>query len=105
MAPRASKLLGFIVALVVAAPVRAEYALIGWNNLGMHCMDADYSVFSILPPYNTIHAQLVDTRTGLVTVCPTVRLPQSSDAGVARNVELTLPYSTNMAAKPTKEQS
>ncbi len=67
MAPRASKLLGFIVALVVAAPVRAEYALIGWNNLGMHCMDADYSVFSILPPYNTIHAQLVDTRTGLVT--------------------------------------
>ena len=25
----------------------------------MHCMDSDYSVFSILPPYNTIEAQLM----------------------------------------------
>lgn len=33
--------------------------LVGWNNLGMHCMDSDFSVFSLLPPYNTIHAQLV----------------------------------------------
>jgi len=33
--------------------------LVGWNNLGMHCMDADFSVFSILPPYNTIDSQLI----------------------------------------------
>jgi uncharacterized repeat protein (TIGR02543 family) len=37
----------------------ATAALLGWNNLGMHCMDSDYSVFSILPPYNTIEAQLI----------------------------------------------
>ena len=37
----------------------ATATLLGWNNLGMHCMDSDYSVFSILPPYNTIEAQLV----------------------------------------------
>ncbi len=37
----------------------ADAALLGWNNLGMHCMDSDYSVFSILPPYNTIEAQLI----------------------------------------------
>src|SRR5512138_2579780 len=37
----------------------ANYALLGWNNLGMHCMDSDYSVFSILPPYNTIEANLI----------------------------------------------
>ena len=30
-----------------------------WNNLGMHCMDSDYSVFTVLPPYNTIEAQLI----------------------------------------------
>ena len=36
----------------------AGYTLVGWNNLGMHCMDADFSVLSLLPPYNTIHAQL-----------------------------------------------
>ena len=33
--------------------------VLGWNNLGMHCMDSDYSVFTILPPYNTIEAQLI----------------------------------------------
>jgi hypothetical protein len=37
----------------------ASSAIVGWNNLGMHCMDSDYSVFSILPPYNTIEGQLI----------------------------------------------
>ena len=37
----------------------ANNQLLGWNNLGMHCMDSDYSVFSILPPYNTIESQLI----------------------------------------------
>jgi hypothetical protein len=37
-----------------------RYALLAWNDLGMHCMDGnDYSVFSILPPFNTLNAQLV----------------------------------------------
>jgi PKD repeat protein len=39
--------------------IAADNQLLGWNNLGMHCMDSDYSVFSILPPYNTIEAQLI----------------------------------------------
>jgi hypothetical protein len=43
----------------------AKYALIAWNDLGMHCMDGkDYSVFSILPPFNNLHAQLVNASTG-----------------------------------------
>ncbi|MDD5295659.1 MAG: Ig-like domain-containing protein [Rhodocyclaceae bacterium] len=41
-----------------------SYALLAWNDLGMHCVDGkDYSVFSILPPYNNLHAQLVNTST------------------------------------------
>ncbi len=40
----------------------AGYKLIGWNDLGMHCYDGkDYSVFAVLPPYNTIHAHLLDS--------------------------------------------
>jgi len=36
------------------------YTLLAWNDLGMHCMDGkDFSVFSILPPYNTMNAQLI----------------------------------------------
>jgi hypothetical protein len=38
-----------------------NYTLLAWNDLGMHCMDGvDFSVFAILPPYNTLHAQLKD---------------------------------------------
>src|SRR5512140_3111436 len=47
-----------IVTISLSAPA-ASAAVLGWNNLGMHCMDSDYSVFSILPPYNTIEAQLI----------------------------------------------
>lgn len=37
-----------------------EYTLLAWNDLGMHCMDGhDFSVFSILPPYNNVNAQLI----------------------------------------------
>ena len=43
-----------------------SFTLVAWNDLGMHCMDADYSVFSILPPYNNLHAQVVDNSTGKV---------------------------------------
>jgi hypothetical protein len=37
-----------------------SYAVTAWSELGMHCMDGkDYSVFAVLPPYNTIHAQVI----------------------------------------------
>jgi hypothetical protein len=37
-----------------------SYTLLAWSELGMHCMDGkDYSIFSVLPPYNTIYAKLL----------------------------------------------
>lgn len=47
---------------VVIGPVAAGgYTLLAWNDLGMHCMDGlDFSIFAILPPYNNLHAQLID---------------------------------------------
>ena len=55
-----------IITLVLPnqAPASTNWTVLGWNNLGMHCMDSDYSVFSILPPYNTINAQLLGSETG-----------------------------------------
>ena len=36
------------------------YTLLAWNDLGMHCFDgSDFSVFSILPPYNNLNAHLI----------------------------------------------
>ena len=69
-----------------AAASGTGYVLIGWNNLGMHCMDADFSVFSILPPYNTIHAQLV--RNGRLVADPaglTVTYEAVTDPGGSIN--------------------
>ncbi len=34
------------------------YVVLGYNDLGMHCMNQDFSEFMILPPYNTLHAQV-----------------------------------------------
>jgi PKD repeat protein len=52
---------------VIAQGGGSGHTLVGWNDLGMHCMDADFEVFSILPPYNVIHAQLIDPSGNLVT--------------------------------------
>lgn len=41
-----------------------RYAVVAWNDLGMHCIDHDYSVFAILPPYNNLRAQVIDRLTG-----------------------------------------
>jgi hypothetical protein len=38
---------------------RYEYRILAANDLGMHCVDADFSVFSILPPYNVVNAQVL----------------------------------------------
>src|SRR5258707_11912990 len=54
-------------ALVCAGRPAANATVIGWNNLGMHCMDPDYGVFALLPPFNTLEAQLVDGDGRLVT--------------------------------------
>lgn len=51
-----------VIGLTIGSPARlgaAGYSIVGWNNLGMHCMDADFSVLCLLPPYNTIHAQVI----------------------------------------------
>lgn len=52
------------VSAFAAGAQASRYTVLAWNDLGMHCMDADYSVFSILPPYNNLHAQVVDNKTG-----------------------------------------
>jgi hypothetical protein len=41
----------------------SSYQVYAFNDLGMHCIDPDFSVFAILPPYNVVHAQVVRKRT------------------------------------------
>ncbi len=37
-----------------------QYSILAANDLGMHCADQDYQIFSILPPFNVVHAQVVE---------------------------------------------
>ena len=37
-----------------------NYVILAWNDLGMHCAQDDYSYFLILPPFNTLHAQVFE---------------------------------------------
>jgi hypothetical protein len=36
-----------------------QYILIGWNDLGMHCANKDFSKIAVLPPFNNVYAQLI----------------------------------------------
>ncbi len=38
---------------------RGRYVVLGYNDLGMHCMNRDFSQLCILPPYNSLHAQVL----------------------------------------------
>jgi hypothetical protein len=81
---RISRITGLALSALLgtaAVPASAiQYKVMGWNDLGMHCMDADYSVFSILPPYNNLHAQVVNVTKGkLVTSGVSVSFESTPD--------------------------
>jgi hypothetical protein len=48
------------------AAAQAHYTVLAWNDLGMHCMDKDFSIFGVLPPFNNLHVQLIDSSGKLV---------------------------------------
>ena len=37
----------------------ASYVVLAWNDLGMHCLNPSYDTAVILPPYNTLWAQVI----------------------------------------------
>jgi len=75
------------VLIAYAGPARAldpNVRIVAWNNLGMHCTDADFQIFSLLPPYNTVLAQvmrngmLVTNASGLIVTYRGVADPTGS---------------------------
>ncbi len=38
---------------------QGTHVVLGANDLGMHCADQDDSIFSVLPPFNVLHAQVI----------------------------------------------
>ncbi len=78
----------------VAAPADAvalgTHVVLSWNDLGMHCMNKDHADFSVLPPFNTLHAQVIER--GDAT-----RLPRLVSSGVS--LEYSIPGNTYSVGK------
>ena len=66
-----------------------SYVLVGWNDLGMHCANKDFSKIAILPPFNNIYAQLIKKTPG--------QIPQVITSGVI--VEYNIPGNTYSVGK------
>ncbi len=47
------------IAMAQAVTTTGQYVVIGWNDLGMHCISPRFSEICILPPYNTFRAVVI----------------------------------------------
>jgi hypothetical protein len=63
-----------------ASPQAAQYVLLAWNDLGMHCYNRDFTNLAVLPPYNTLWAQLVKVGNPPQLVTNTVTMQYSFPA-------------------------
>jgi cell division septation protein DedD len=85
-----------LLALLPGAAVSPSgWTVVAWNNLGMHCMDADFSVFAILPPYNTIQAHVIDPSGKLVKSGSAVAVTYEAVADPSGSVNTTSRGKTN----------
>ena len=106
-------MIGVAAAVLAVSSLSADAAsaqLLGWNNLGMHCMDSDYSVFSILPPYNTIEAnlivggKLVTNGSGYTVTYQAVADPDGSLNSTARGKGNFYEYVTSLYGAPVQPE-
>jgi PKD repeat protein len=88
-------LLAAVIAAVPTGDAATTWTLVGANNLGMHCMDADFGVLSILPPYNTIQAQLLNSSGHLVTSASGITVTYQAVADPAGSINTTSQGKTN----------
>ena len=66
-----------------------EWVVLAWNDLGMHCYNRDFQDLAVLPPYNTLWAQVIQVGdpprvlTGTVTV--SYSFPDNTDSAGKSN--------------------
>ena len=71
------------------APIGSTYAVLAYNDLGMHCMNPSFAEFCLLPPYNTLHA----------TVIKRGSEPDIITSGTNIKVSYSVPGNTESASK------
>ena len=69
--------------------------LFAWNDLGMHCADSDFSVFTLLPPFNDLNAQLVVNGTLINTLNTNYALTYEATADPTGSINSSSQNKTN----------
>ncbi|HYQ47468.1 MAG TPA: hypothetical protein VEP69_00255, partial [Thermodesulfovibrionales bacterium] len=44
---------------ITPSTLTSKYQVIGWNDLGMHCISPSFKEMAILPPYNNLFVQVI----------------------------------------------
>ncbi len=83
------RVLSIVIVFTSITASAQEYVLVGWNDLGMHCSNKDFSKMAVLPPYNTVSAQLIKKAEG--------QLPQVVTSGFS--VSYSIPGNTYSVGK------
>lgn len=74
----------------------SAYTLLAWSELGMHCIDGkDYSIFSVLPPYNILHAQLLKKGEPPVAITSGVTVGYQAMADAQKSINTKSSTKTN----------
>jgi hypothetical protein len=68
---------------------QTTYVLLGWNDLGMHCSNKDFSKIAVLPPFNNVYSQLIKRQVGY--------MPQIVNVGF--KIEYSIPNNTTSINK------
>ncbi len=82
-------------AMAVDEATTPRYRVLVANDLGMHCYDSDYSIFSLLPPFNTLQGQVVDTVNRRLLTSADVNLRYVGVADPAGRINTTSVGKTN----------
>jgi len=72
---------GIFMSFLAPAPPDDDYIILGWNDLGMHCSNKDFSKIAILPPFNNFRAQVIKKGNGTT-------LPEILTSGMQVNFEV-----------------
>ena len=84
-----------IEVIINPPPLSGSFQVFAYNDLGMHCYDPDFSVFSILPLYNVLHAQVIQKGTTPKIVGPTVTVTYTAMADGTGSINTTSIGKTN----------
>lgn len=49
-----------LVFCISSSSEAAKYVVLAWNDLGMHCYNRNFRDLAVLPPYNTLWAQVIE---------------------------------------------